>query len=35
VEAVEPLTLVVVAAPGREVAGTTAIGMDGSVFTNR
>jgi hypothetical protein len=35
VEAVEPLTLVVVAASVRAVAGTTAIGVGGPVFTNR
>jgi hypothetical protein len=35
VEAVEPLTLVVAAAPGRAVARTIAVDTDGTVFTNR
>jgi hypothetical protein len=35
VEAVEPLTLVVRRRPGRTVAGTTAVGRIGQVFTKR
>jgi hypothetical protein len=35
VEAVEPLTLVVAAAPGRAAARTTAAGRVGQVFTKR